>query len=227
MAIAHINSYRPALTLAAEAPAAQAATPLPTLAAVPTETEARGFALYVGIDEATAAAAGISLADLVSALRKTVADLVPQAANETYAAVALAPKGVGGKSVDVVRTALRDPRAIDKLVVGAANEDEPAKGIVVDVQRKKVFADGNNAELTYKEFELLNYLIENEGETISREEIIDVIWAEDELNAPNDRTIDVHVRRLRAKIAGYEDIIRTVRGGGYRFDKHPDVLVEA
>ena len=227
MAIAHINSYRPALTLAPQAPAAQAATQLPTLAAVPTETEARGFALYVGIDEATAAAAGISLADLVSALRKTVADLVPQAANETYAAVALAPKGVGGKSVDVVRTALRDPRAIDKLVVGAGNEDEPAKGIVVDVQRKKVFADGNNAELTYKEFELLNYLIENEGETISRDEIIDVIWAEDEENAPNGRTIDVHVRRLRAKIAGYEDIIRTVRGGGYRFDKHPDVLVEA
>lgn len=223
MAIAHINAYRPALTLAPQAPAA----PAPTLIAVPTETEARGFALYVGIDEATAAAAGVSLADLVSALRKTVADLVPQAANETYAAVALAPKGVGGKSVDVVRTALRDPRAIDKLVVGAANEDEPAKGLVVDVQRKKIFADGNNAELTYKEFELLNYLIENEGETISREEIIDVIWAEDEVNAPNSRTIDVHVRRLRAKIAGYEDIIRTVRGGGYRFDKHPDVLVEA
>jgi DNA-binding response OmpR family regulator len=223
MAIAHINAYRPALTLAPQAPAAQA----PTLIAVPTETEARGFALYVGIDEATAAAAGVSLADLVAALRKTVADLVPQAANETYAAVALAPKGVGGKSVDVVRTALRDPRAIDKLVVGAANEDEPAKGLVVDVQRKKIFADGNNAELTYKEFELLNYLIENSGETISREEIIDVIWAEDEVNAPNARTIDVHVRRLRAKIAGYEDIIRTVRGGGYRFDKHPDVLVEA
>ncbi len=223
MAIAHINAYRPALTLAPHAPAAQA----PTLIAVPTETEARGFALYVGIDEATAAAAGVSLADLVAALRKTVADLVPQAANETYAAVALAPKGVGGKSVDVVRTALRDPRAIDKLVVGAGNEDEPAKGLVVDVQRKKIFADGNNAELTYKEFELLNYLIENEGETISREEIIDVIWAEDEVNAPNARTIDVHVRRLRAKIGGYEDIIRTVRGGGYRFDKHPDVLVEA
>lgn len=223
MAIAHINAYRPALTLAPQAPVAQA----PTLIAVPTETEARGFALYVGIDEATAAAAGVSLADLVSALRKTVADLVPQAANETYAAVALAPKGVGGKSVDVVRTALRDPRAIDKLVVGAGNEDEPAKGIVVDVQRKKIFADGNNAELTYKEFELLNYLIENEGETISREEIIDVIWADELVDAPNSRTIDVHVRRLRAKIAGYEDIIRTVRGGGYRFDKHPDVLVEA
>ena len=42
-----------------------------------------------------------------------------------------------------------------------------------------------------------------------------------------DRTIDVHVRRLRSKIAGYEDIVRTARGQGYRFDKHPDLLVEA
>lgn len=224
MAIAHLDSYRTASTTNSAA-----ATQSSTLAAVPTETEARGFALYVGIDEATAKAAGVSLAELVGALRKTVAELVPAAAQETYAAVALAPKGVGGKSVDVVRTALRDPRAIDKLVVGqqSAEDDKPAQGIVIDALRKKVFVDGHNAELTFKEFELINYLVENEGETISRREIIEIIWADDEENAPNDRTIDVHVRRLRAKIAGYEDIIRTVRGGGYRFDKHPDVLVEA
>jgi DNA-binding response OmpR family regulator len=225
MAIAHLDAYRSAST----ATATQTATQTSTLTAVPTETEARGFALYVGIDEATAKAAGVSLAELVGALRKTVAELVPAAAQETYAAVALAPKGVGGKSVDVVRTALRDPRAIDKLVVGqqSAEDNKPAQGIVIDALRKKVFVDGNNAELTFKEFELINYLVENEGETISRREIIEIIWADDEENAPNDRTIDVHVRRLRAKIAGYEDIIRTVRGGGYRFDKHPDVLVEA
>lgn len=223
MAIAHIDAYRSPITATTAAPAA------PTLTAVPTETEARGFALYVGINEETAKAAGVSLAELVSALRKTVADLVPQAATETYAAVALAPKGIGGKSVDVVRTALRDPRAIDKLVIGqqAAEDDKPATGIVIDALRKKVFVDGTNAELTHKEFELINYLVENEGETISRREIIEIIWADDEENAPNDRTIDVHIRRLRAKIAGYEDIIRTIRGGGYRFDKHPDVLVEA
>lgn len=229
MAIAHIDAYRSPSTTSATLTAVPDLAPTSTIAAVPTETEARGFALYVGIDEATAKAAGVSLAELVSALRKTVADLVPQSANETYAAVALAPKGIGGKSVDVVRTALRDPRAIDKLVVGqqSTEDDKPAQGIVIDTLRKKVFVDGNNAELTFKEFELINYLIENEGETISRREIIEIIWADDEENAPNDRTIDVHIRRLRAKIAGYEDIIRTIRGGGYRFDKHPDVLVEA
>lgn len=193
----------------------------------PIETEARGFALYVGVDEETATAAGVSLSELVTALRKTVATLIPAAAEETYAAVALAPKGIGGKPIDVVRTALRDPRALDKLTIAKAEHDAAAtKGIVVDPSRKKVFADGENADLTYKEFELLQYLIEHEGSTISRREIIDVIWNEGEGEIPNDRTIDVHIRRLRAKIAGYEDIIRTVRGGGYRFDKHPEVIYE-
>lgn len=193
----------------------------------PIETEARGFALYVGVDEATAAAAGVTLSELVIALRKTVADMVPPAHDQTYAAVAIAPKGLGGKPIDVVRTALGDPKALDKLAEAkkAASADTQ-KGIVVDPGRKKVFADGENTELTYKEFELLQYLIEHEGSTISRREIIDVIWNDGEGEVPNDRTIDVHVRRLRAKIAGYEDIIRTVRGGGYRFDKHPEVIYE-
>ena len=192
------------------------------------ETEARGFALYVGVDEATAAAAGVTLSELVIALRKTVSDIIPAAAQETYAAVALAPKGLGGKPIDVVRTALRDPRALDKLGLAKQEVDptEPVKGIIIDPSRKRVFADGENAEFTYKEFELLQYLIEHEGSTISRREIIDVIWNEGEGEVPNDRTIDVHIRRLRAKIAGYEDIIRTVRGGGYRFDKHPEVIYE-
>jgi hypothetical protein len=193
----------------------------------PIETEARGFALYVGVDEATAAAAGVTLSELVIALRKTVADMVPPAHDQTYAAVAIAPKGLGGKPIDVVRTALGDPKALDKIAEAKkAASGDAQKGIVVDPGRKKVFADGENTELTYKEFELLQYLIENEGSTISRREIIDVIWNDGEGEVPNDRTIDVHVRRLRAKIAGYEDIIRTVRGGGYRFDKHPEVIYE-
>lgn len=193
-----------------------------------TNTEARGFALYIGVDEATAQAAGTTLADLVSALRATVAELVPAAANETYAAVALAPKGAGGRPIDVVRTALRDPRAIDKIVEAQApaEEEDNTQGLVVDAQRHKVFVDGENADLTYKEFALINYLISHEGATIARQEIIDILWSGDEENAPNQRTIDVHIRRLRAKIAGYEDIIRTVRGGGYRFDNHPDVIYE-
>jgi DNA-binding response OmpR family regulator len=193
--------------------------------ATTTQNEARGFALYVGLDEATAAAAGVNLAEVVQALRKTIAELVPAAADQTYAAVALAPAGTGGRNIDVVRTALHDPRSLNRLVE-ANQEHQAAKGIVVDLTRHRVFADGANAEFTYKEFELLNYLIQNEGETITRRELVDAVWADEADEAPNDRTIDVHVRRLRSKIAGYEDIIRTVRGGGYRFDRHPDVLIE-
>ena len=188
------------------------------------KSEARGFALYVGIDEQQAIDAGVTLTELVKALRATLGELVPGA--ETYAAVALAPKGAGGRNVDVVRTALHDPRALDQLVARTDTDDETEDGVVVDLARRRVLVNGENAELTQKEFELLNYLIENQGETISRRELVELVWNADDHAAPNDRTIDVHIRRLRGKIAGFEDIIRTIRGGGYRFDSHPDVHVE-
>ena len=189
-----------------------------------TQSEARGFALYVGVDEQQAVDAGVSLTELVKALRATLNELVPGA--ETYAAVALAPKGAGGRNVDVVRTALHDPRALDQLVRRTDTDDETEDGVVVDLSRRRVLVNGENAELTAKEFELLTYLIENQGETISRRELVELVWNTDDAAAPNDRTIDVHIRRLRSKIAGFEDIIRTIRGGGYRFDSHPDVHVE-
>ncbi|MEY4554826.1 MAG: hypothetical protein RL197_1253 [Actinomycetota bacterium] len=188
------------------------------------QSEARGFALYVGIDEAQAVEAGVSLTEIVKALRSTLNELVPGA--ETYAAVALAPKGAGGRNVDVVRTALHDPRALDQLVRRTDTDDETEDGVVVDLSRRRVLVNGENADLTAKEFELLTYLIENQGETISRRELVELVWNTNDESAPNDRTIDVHIRRLRSKIAGFEDIIRTIRGGGYRFDSHPDVHVE-
>lgn len=188
------------------------------------KSEARGFALYVGVDEQQAVEAGVSLTELVKALRSTLSELVPGA--ETYAAVALAPQGAGGRNVDVVRTALHDPRALDKLVQRTDTDDETEDGVVVDLSRRRVLVNGENAELTAKEFELLTYLIENQGETISRRELVELVWNTDDATAPNDRTIDVHIRRLRSKISGFEDIIRTIRGGGYRFDSHPDVHVE-
>lgn len=183
------------------------------------ETEARGFALYFGIDEATAKAAGTSLSEIALELRQTFAKLVPQAADQTYAAVALAPKGAGGKNIDVVRTALQDPRA------PLTKSDSGPSGVFVDISRQRVYLNGENADFTAKEFGLLAYLIQHEGEAVSREKLVEVITNANEEPA-NERTIDVHVRRLRAKIEGFEDIIRTVRGGGYRFDKHPDVAVD-
>jgi len=221
MSLAHIHS-RPSFSplVLAEPPVA----PAPRIRAVPSGTEARGFVLYVGIDEAKAAADGTNLNRIVEALKALAAELAPTA--ETYAAVALAPQGAGGRDVDVVRLALQDPAA---LAAHRTEADEPTSvrgGVVVDLSRKRVVLDNETAALTYKEFELLQYLVLREGRTIERAEIISALWnAADEDEVPNERTIDVHVRRLRAKLGRYEDIVRTVRGAGYRFDRHADVSI--
>jgi len=188
-------------------------------------TVAKGFALYVGISEQDAQDAGLTLAQIAQALKQTIATLVPEKANETYAAIALAPEGSTGRNLDITRLALREPRATSTKAKPEADEKTAAKGLVVDLTRKRLFVDGANAQLTCKEFELFAFLIENTGQTVSRKQIADISDRCGE-STPNARTIDVHVRRLRAKIAGYEDVIRTSRGVGYRFDRHPDVLVQ-
>ena len=198
-------------------------TPRPSVTAVPRETRARGFALYVGIDEAAAAANGIDLTQIVTALRNLTAELAPGA--ETYAAVALAPSGSGGRDVDVVRLALQEPSAVARHRTDDDAETAEGTGVIVDISRKRVVIDDEVAPLTFKEFELIQYLVTHKGQTISRAEIIRSLWRADDDDIPNDRTIDVHVRRLRSKLSRFEDIVRTVRGEGYRFDEHPDVTI--
>ena len=206
-------------------PAATPAQPAPRVRAVPEGTEARGFVLYVGLDEAKATADGTTLHRLVEAIRNLTAEIAPSA--ETYAAVALAPEGAGGRDVDVVRLALQDPTALAKQRESQGLRDDADRhpdGVIIDISRKRVLLDGEPAGLTYKEFELLQYLVLREGRTIDRHELIDGLWSgEDEV--PNERTIDVHVRRLRSKLVHYQDIVRTVRGVGYRFDRHADVSI--
>jgi DNA-binding winged helix-turn-helix (wHTH) protein len=196
----------------------------PRLRAVPDGTAARGFALYVGVDEAKAAAAGIDLSTLVKALRALATELVPTA--ETHAAVALAPVHSGGRDVDVVRLALQEPSALaGRRPADESAHNEAAEGVVIDISRKRVTLGAETAPLTFKEFELLQYLVLREGRTIDRAEIISALWARGDEEAPNERTIDVHVRRLRSKLGSFQAIVRTVRGAGYRFDRHADVVV--
>jgi DNA-binding winged helix-turn-helix (wHTH) protein len=196
----------------------------PRLRAVPAGTEARGFVLYVGLGETKAADAGTDLGTIVEQLKQLAAQLAPSV--ETYAAVALAPRGAGGRDVDVVRLALQDPAALAKHRHAEEPPEKVHAGVIVDVSRKRLVLDGETAALTYKEFELLQYLVLREGRTIERTELISSLWADgDDDDIPNERTIDVHVRRLRSKLGAYEDIVRTVRGVGYRFDHHADVSV--
>ncbi|RWZ51006.1 winged helix family transcriptional regulator [Labedella phragmitis] len=227
MSLAHIDSH-PSFEQQLERQQTPSDAPGRRLSAVPSGAEARGFVLYVGVDEAKAAAAGTDLGALVQALKALAADLVP--ASETYAAVALAPEGVGGRDVDVVRLALQEPAALARHrhvdEAEDADLDRAHDGVVIDISRKRVVLDNEVASLTYKEFELLQFLVLREGRTVGRTELIESLWkAGDEDGVPNERTIDVHVRRLRSKLGRYEDIVRTVRGVGYRFDRHADVSI--
>ncbi|TDN91807.1 winged helix-turn-helix domain-containing protein [Microbacterium sp. BK668] len=228
--VRHLRAVTGPVSTAAAQPTAPApvapapATETPAQRNLPPGTAPRGFALYVGLDEAKAAAAGVSLGTLVEALRRTIADLAPNA--ETYATVALAPTGAGGRDVDVVRLALHEPSAVARTKQEEPEEeDRVAGGVVVDISRKRVLIEGESAAFTFKEFELLQYLVLREGRTIERTELVSSLWHASDEEAPGERTIDVHVRRLRAKLGRYEDIVRTVRGVGYRFDRHADVVI--
>lgn len=218
----HLRAVTSPVAIVPLAPSPSAPAPQRHL---PEGTAPRGFALYVGFGEADVEASGVSLGVLVDALRRTLADLAPSA--ETYATVALAPAGAGGRDVDVVRRALHEPSAIARTKQDEPDDEAVATGgVVVDISRKRVLIDGESAAFTFKEFELLQYLVLREGRTIERAELVSSLWqtaTDDE--TPGERTIDVHVRRLRAKLGRHEDIVRTVRGVGYRFDRHADVVI--
>lgn len=111
--------------------------------------------------------------------------------------------------VSRVRALLRraaKPAAEDKLFT--------AGSLAVDVKRRAVTVDGEPVILTYKEFELLCYLLENRGVVLSRDQILTKIW--DYNYSGETRTVDVHIRTLRQKLGDAGALIETVRGVGYR-----------
>lgn len=198
------------------------------LRGVTTDNVARGFVLYVGVDEDTAAAAGTSLAKLAQDIRAYAQALVPQA--QSYAAVAIAPSDAAGSPLDVVRSTFGDPtvgtrQRQDAVRIQAVAEQRPS-GVLIDLARREVHLDGETLNLTFKEFELLNYLVENGTRTVGRDELLEGLWSNAD-EVPNERTIDVHIRRLRSKLGRLANTVRTVRGEGYRFYEHPEVVVWA
>lgn len=91
-----------------------------------------------------------------------------------------------------------------------------AGGIVVNKAAHQVTINGNDVELSYKEFELLTYFIENQGIALSREKILNSVWNYDYFG--DARTIDTHVKKLRSKMGEKGDYIKTIWGMGYKFE---------
>ena len=91
-----------------------------------------------------------------------------------------------------------------------------AGGITVDRAARTVTVDGSAVDLSFKEFELLVYFMENRGIALSRETILGSVWNYDFFG--DSRTIDTHVKKLRGKLGAKGDLIRTVWGMGYKFE---------
>lgn len=99
-----------------------------------------------------------------------------------------------------------------------SSEDEVMEtgGIVLNKTAHMVTVDGKNVDLSFKEFELLAYFMENEGIALPREKILNQVWDYDYFG--DARTIDTHVKKLRAKIGEKGEYIKTIWGIGYKFE---------
>ncbi len=93
---------------------------------------------------------------------------------------------------------------------------EEVGGIVLDKAAHVVTIDGQTVELSFKEFELLTYFIENQGIALSREKILNNVWNYDYFG--DARTIDTHVKKLRSKLGAKGEYIKTIWGMGYKFE---------
>lgn len=98
----------------------------------------------------------------------------------------------------------------------AENEVLEYGGISIDKAAHVVTIDGVGIDLSFKEFELLTYFIENKGIALSREKILNSVWNYDYFG--DARTIDTHVKKLRSKMGGKGDLIKTVWGMGYKLE---------
>jgi DNA-binding response OmpR family regulator len=100
-----------------------------------------------------------------------------------------------------------------------------SSGVVIDESSYSAKVQGKPLDLTYKEFELLKFLAQHPGRVFSRDQLLSEVWGYDYFGG--SRTVDVHIRRLRAKLGDLESLISTVRNVGYRFNPTDSDLIEA
>ncbi len=106
--------------------------------------------------------------------------------------------------------------AILRRTNSAGTETMEVGGICINKAARMVTIDGKTIDLSYKEFELLNYFLENQGIALSREKILNHVWNYDYFG--DARTIDTHVKKLRSKMGEKGEYIKTIWGMGYKFE---------
>jgi len=110
--------------------------------------------------------------------------------------------------------------AIGRQAIGPETSMIRASGVVIDEASYSAKVHGRTLDLTFKEFELLRFFATHPSRVFTREQLLSEVWGYDYFGGT--RTVDVHVRRLRAKLGDMESLIGTVRNVGYRFTVHED-----
>ncbi|MDQ4138677.1 MAG: winged helix-turn-helix domain-containing protein [Actinomycetota bacterium] len=191
-----------------------------------------GIAVYIGLDDATAAAAGTDVRRVAEVLASVVEQVAPGAEHEIT--VVPAPIGSPDSNLDIVRRSgatgagpagppprPRDPAAARSAPVRRLRPRSAA--VVIDISRHRITVDDRPITVTFTEFELLRALVESNGEALSRDKLLSRLPGDG--HSRSARAVDDVVRRLRSKLEPHDDVIRTVRGVGYRFHPHDGVEV--
>jgi DNA-binding response OmpR family regulator len=135
--------------------------------------------------------------------------------------------------IDDVILAAAGPAEIDariRLAIGRVSKEAVSSriqtsGITIDESSYSAKVHGRPLDLTYKEFQLLHFFATHPSRVFTREQLLSEVWGYDYFGGT--RTVDVHVRRLRAKLGDLEQLIGTVRNVGYRFNVYEDEPVPA
>ena len=131
--------------------------------------------------------------------------------------------GVDDVILDTAGPAEVDARlrlVIGRQTIGPETSMIRASGVVIDEASYSAKVHGRTLDLTFKEFELLRFFATHPSRVFTREQLLSEVWGYDYFGGT--RTVDVHVRRLRAKLGDMESLIGTVRNVGYRFTVHED-----
>jgi DNA-binding response OmpR family regulator len=132
------------------------------------------------------------------------------AMNSEWGAVDIILDGAGPAEIET-----RIRLAIARAKEAKESSNISSSGVVIDEASYSAKVHGRPLDLTYKEFELLKFLAQHPGRVFSREQLLSEVWGYDYFGGT--RTVDVHIRRLRAKLGDLETLIGTVRNVGYRF----------
>ena len=117
---------------------------------------------------------------------------------------------------DAAEILARTKRVLGKTQDAVALEAIECGELTIDLARYEVYVSGRDVELTFKEYELLRFLAGNKGRVFTRETLLNEVWGYDYYGG--DRTVDVHIRRLRSKLEdSTHTFIETVRNIGYKF----------